>query len=106
MSHVIARMTPASRFLSLAMVAFAALPAAAEVRLPRIFTDGAVLQRDRAVPVWGKAEPGRKVTVKFAGQEKSAQAGGDGEWRIDLDAMPASAEGRVLEAAEENGNRV
>ncbi|RYG24744.1 MAG: 9-O-acetylesterase, partial [Burkholderiales bacterium] len=99
-------MTPASRFLSLALVAFAALPAAAEVRLPRIFTDGAVLQRDRAVPVWGHAEPGKKIIVKFAGQEKSAQVAADGKWRIDLDAMPASAEGRVLEATEENGNRV
>jgi sialate O-acetylesterase len=99
-------MTPASRFLSLALVAIAALPAAAEVRMPRIFTDGAVLQRDRAVAVWGRAEPGKKVTVRFAGQEKSAQAAADGKWRVDLDAMPASAEGRVLEAAEENGHRV
>lgn len=82
------------------------LPAAAEVRLPHVFTDGAVLQRDRAVPVWGHAEPGKKVTVKFAGQEKSVQAGADGAWRVDLDAMPASAEGRSLEAAEEGGHRV
>jgi sialate O-acetylesterase len=82
------------------------LPAAAEVRLPHVFTDGAVLQRDRAVPVWGWAEAGKKVIVKFAGQEKSAQAGGDGKWRVDLDAMPASAENRVLEAAEESGHRV
>ncbi len=84
----------------------AATAATAEVRLPKIFTDGAVLQRDRAVPVWGWAEPGRKVTVKFAGQEKSAEAGPDGRWRVDLDAMPASAENRTLEAAEQDGNRV
>ena len=99
-------MTPASRFLFLAFIALGALPAAAEVRLPRIFTEGAVLQRDRAVPVWGWAEPGKKVIVKFAGQEKSTQAAADGKWRVDLDSMPASAEGRVLEAAEENGHRV
>lgn len=80
--------------------------APAEVRLPGVFSDGAVLQRDRAVPVWGHAEPGRKVTVKFAGQEKSAQTGPDGRWRVDLDAMPASTENRVLEATEEGGNRV
>ena len=82
------------------------LPAAAEVRLPKVFTDGAVLQRDRAVPVWGQADPGKKVTVKFGGQEKSAQAAGDGKWRLDLDSMPASAEGRILEATEEGGNTV
>lgn len=94
------------RSLLLALAAITLQPAAAEVRLPRVFTDGAVLQRDRAVPVWGTAEAGKKVIVKFAGQEKSVQAAADGKWRVDLDAMPASAEGRVLEAAEEGGHRV
>ena len=88
------------RSLLLSLTASALLPAAAEVRLPHVFTDGAVLQRDRAVPVWGTAEAGKKVIVKFAGQEKSVQAAADGKWRIDLDAMPVSAEGRVLEAAD------
>src|SRR5690349_9116769 len=90
------------------ILALAALivPAAAEVRLPHVFTNGAVLQRDRAVPVWGLAEPGKKVTVRFAGQEKSTQAAADGKWRIDLDPMPASAESRALEASEEGGHRV
>jgi sialate O-acetylesterase len=88
------------------MAAACLSPAAAEVRLPHLFTDGAVLQRDRGVPVWGTAEAGKKVIVKFAGQEKSVQASADGKWRVDLDPMPASAEGRVLEAAEEGGHRV
>lgn len=78
----------------------------AEVSLPSVFSDGAVLQRDRPVPVWGRAEPGRKVTVKFGGQEKSVQAGPDGRWRLDLDAMPANGNNQVLEATEEGGNRV
>jgi sialate O-acetylesterase len=99
-------MIPFRFVFTVAIAAAAALPAFAEVRLPKIFTDGAVLQRDRAVPVWGWAEAGKKVSVKFAGQEKSVQAGPDGRWRVDLDAMPASAENRVLEVAEESGHRV
>ena len=94
------------RRLLVAALAALILPAGAEVRLPHVFTDGAVLQRDRNVPVWGRGEPGKKITVKFGGQEKSVQAAGDGTWRVDLDAMPASAEGRTLEAAEEGGHRV
>ena len=43
-----------------------------------LFTDNMVLQRDIAVPVWGKAEPGSKVVVQFAGQEKPATADKDG----------------------------
>ena len=34
------------------------------VRLPSIFTDHMVLQRDKAVPVWGKAAPGKRRPPK------------------------------------------
>ena len=42
-----------------------ALPAGAraDVKLPALFSDNAVLQRDMKVPVWGWAAPGEKVTV-------------------------------------------
>ena len=36
------------------------------------------------------------MTVRFAGQRKSAVATGDGKWMVRLDAMKASAEGRDL----------
>jgi sialate O-acetylesterase len=36
------------------------------------------------VPVWGTATPGEKVTVKIAGQTKSATAGADGKWMVRL----------------------
>jgi len=45
---------------------------AAELTLARIFSDGAVLQREMAVPVWGSAAPGTKVTVSFGGQKKTS----------------------------------
>ena len=63
------------------------------------FADNMVLQRGRAVPVWGVADPGEKVTVAFAGQTKTAQAGADGKWSVSLDAMDASKENRVLTVA-------
>lgn len=34
--------------------------AAADVKLPALFSDHAVLQRDMAVPVWGWADPGEE----------------------------------------------
>jgi len=64
----------------------------AETSLPSVFSDHMVLQRDRPVPVWGKADPGTTVTVEFTGQKKETVAGASGKWRIDLDPMPASAE--------------
>ena len=70
----------------------------AAVKFAAPFTDGAVLQREAKVPVWGTANPGESVTVTFADQKKSATTAADGRWRVDLDPMPANCEGRVLSA--------
>lgn len=69
---------------------------AADLKLAGIFTNHAVLQRDRAVPVWGWAEPGAEVTLEFADQKVSATAGADGKWMARLEPMPASSEARTL----------
>ena len=63
------------------------------------FGDNMVLQREIAVPVWGTATPGTKITVDFAGQSKEATADAAGRWLVKLDPMPASAENRVLTVA-------
>ena len=53
------------------------------------FTDNAVLQRDVAVPVWGTAEAGEKITVSIGQQKKTATADKDGKWTVKLDALSA-----------------
>jgi len=62
----------------------------AKVKLPPVIGSGMVLQRDLPVAVWGWAEPGEKVKVVFAGQEKSAETGSDGRWLAKLDPLKAS----------------
>lgn len=63
--------------------------AGAEVRLPGVFGDHMVLQRDVPLPVWGWADPGEKVTVTLGGQSKSATADNAGKWSLQLAAMKA-----------------
>lgn len=63
--------------------------ASARVSVGREFSDHMVLQRGMAVPIWGKADPGERVTVAFRGQAKTATAGTDGSWRVKLDPMDA-----------------
>ncbi len=67
------------------------LSARADVSLPAIFSDHMVLQRDARVPVWGTAAPGEKITVEFAGQSASTNAGADGKWRVALADLKAGA---------------
>jgi len=85
---------------SLSAVASAVALAGVELGTP--FADNMVLQRGRPVPVWGTADAGEQVTVSFAGQTKSATAGQDGKWSVELDAMPASKENRTLTASGKN----
>jgi sialate O-acetylesterase len=92
--------------LLLCSAALACVPAHAwsAIALPSVFTDHMVLQRDMKVPVWGWASPGEKVVVSIGGQTKSATAGDDGRWRVDLEPMAASHEPLTLVV--EGANRV
>jgi len=54
---------------------------------PAIFSDHMVLQQKIEVPVWGTADPGGTVTVKFMNQTKTAKADDKGKWMVKLDKM-------------------
>jgi sialate O-acetylesterase len=74
-------------------------PLLAVVTPAPLFQNGAVLQRDMPVPVWGKAPAGSKVTVAFAGQSESATADAHGRWLVTLQPLQTSAEGRAMTIA-------
>lgn len=74
----------------------------ADVKLPAVFTDHLVLQRGKAVAVWGSAEAGEEVSVTFAGQTKKATADKEGAWKVALDKLEASAEPRELKVKGKN----
>jgi len=81
------------RFASLlcAALALSAASALADITLAPLFRDGAVLQRDQPLIVWGRAAAAEKVEVKFRGQTASVITGADGRWRVTLTAEKASA---------------
>ena len=74
--------------LSLLILGWAAYAAAA-IQLPQLFQSGMVLQRNQPIPVWGKADAGEQVTVKFNKKEYQTTANAEGRWRIDLPKMKA-----------------
>lgn len=96
--------TLAAILTSLSLLLNLALSSArADVRLPAIFSDHAVLQRDMPVSVWGWADAGEEVTVEIAGQTKNATADQDGNWRVTLDPLPT---GEPLKMVVEGNNRL
>jgi len=56
-----------------------------------MFQDHAVLQRSERTPIWGRAEPGERVSVSFAGLQGETRTGADGRWRVDLNLSSAPA---------------
>jgi sialate O-acetylesterase len=69
-------------FLTLTLAGLSS--AVAEVKLPALFSDHAILQCGQPVPVWGTAEPGEEVTVSLASQTASTKADADGRWKVSL----------------------
>ncbi len=59
----------------------------AAVKLPNIFTSNMVLQRDKPIKIWGLAEKGESVTVKFYGQQLKTTASKNGSWMVVLKPM-------------------
>src|SRR6266478_7913055 len=62
--------------------------ARADVRLPALFADNMVLQQNMRVPVWGWADEGEEVTVRFRGKTVSTKAKG-GKWMVQLSRLKA-----------------
>lgn len=56
----------------------------AGIRLPALFTDNAVLQQGRPLPVWGWADPGDEITVEFRGHKVRTTAREEGRWVAEL----------------------
>ena len=59
-------------------------PCVADVRLPHIFGDHMVLQREKPIRVWGWAEPGEKVTVAIGNEHAEATADEHRHWKVEL----------------------
>ena len=88
-------MTPAP-LRSLVCLILLSSASSAEVRLPHVFGDHMVLQRDEPVWIFGQAAPGEAVQLEFAQQSLRGQADDAGHFRLQLAAMPASATSRQL----------
>jgi sialate O-acetylesterase len=90
--------------LAIAIAAWVAgTPAAAraEVKPNSLFSDGAVLQQGVAVPVWGTAKDGEKVTVKFQEQTVTATTK-DGRWLVRLKPLKSGGPFTLTVAGESN----
>lgn len=91
------RLTTLCLSMAVILTQFAAIETlSAAPRLPNIFGDHMVLQRDKPVRVWGWANPGEKIEVRFAEQTKATVADAQGKWTVELAPLKASFKGQEL----------
>ena len=92
--------------LALLVFSFAA-PVNGDVKLPSVFGSNMVLQSDVPVPVWGWADPGEEVTVRFGSTKKTVKADDQGNWRVTLKKLKASRKrGKQMEIKGKNSSIV
>ena len=73
------------------LLSMSSMQALADVRLPAMFGDHMVVQRDMPIHIWGEAAPGEAIKVAFAGQSAQAETTANGRWSLHLE--PAAAGG-------------
>src|SRR5947208_11130208 len=78
--------------------------ARADVKLPSVIGSHMVLQRDRPLPIWGKADPGEEVTVQLGEKSEKTKADDKGSWKVTLPAM--SADGKALKMTVSGKNKI
>lgn len=59
------------------------------LKLPRLISDGMVLQQKKRVHIWGWDEPGMTVMIAIQGREYAAVTDAEGEFSVHLDVLPA-----------------
>lgn len=94
---MIPSLTSSLTFIVTLAIASSAMSAETLLKLPTMFGNHMVLQRDRAVPVWGWTKPNGEVTVEFASQRKTGKADAEGKWMVKLDPLTASVKPREMQ---------
>ena len=80
----------------MAVTHFSVPSLSAALSVAPVFSDHMVLQWGMEVPVWGSAEPGSEVNLRFGNQMRTTKTNSDGQWHINLNAMKASSKPRVM----------
>lgn len=61
----------------------------AQIKLPRLISDGMVLQRDTKVKIWGWASPNESIELDFKGKKYNTTTSQEGKWSIQLPSQKA-----------------
>lgn len=64
-------------------------PVLAQIKLPRLISDGMILQQQTETRIWGWASPGEVVTIDFKGRTYTVSTDEEGNWGLTFEPMSA-----------------
>lgn len=74
----------------------------AQLQIANVFSNNMILQRDKLIHIWGKAIPGKKVTINFSSQSKITKTGPDSVWNIYFSKQKANAQPQTISIISES----
>lgn len=87
-----AKFLPTNSILVRSLIIFSlllAIKAHSQIKLPKLISDGAVLQRESQLNLWGWASAGETVELTFRKKKFKTKADASGNWTIKIPAQPA-----------------
>ncbi|WP_310378829.1 sialate O-acetylesterase [Flavobacterium sp.] len=77
------------KYFALLILLLLATTAFCQVRLPKLVSNGMVLQRDANIKVWGWAAPNEAISIDFINVNYQVQANSNGNWELQLPVLSA-----------------
>ena len=72
------------------------ISAAAQVSMPKVFSNHMVLQRDMEIPIWGNAPAGTQITAVLGDAQTKGIAGENGKWMLHLPPFKAGGPYKLI----------
>jgi sialate O-acetylesterase len=94
---------PTSRLTLLVFLLGCVLTTFAQIRLPRLISDGMVLQRKQNLKIWGWAAPQENISLRIKNKNYRSKADQQGNWSITL---PPQAAGGPFELSLKGSNEL
>ena len=76
------------KIILISCICLASISLQAKIKLPHVFSDNMVLQRDKPIKIWGWADKNETIEVRFINQTKKVKADKSGNWTLFLDQVP------------------
>jgi sialate O-acetylesterase len=83
-NSILKKMTQLKKIFLIVILQLITTTSFCQVRLPKLISNGMVLQRDTKIKIWGWSAPNEKIAIDFIDKKYRTKANESGEWELQL----------------------